>query len=612
MYTGSKPSAGTKCGLVSDSSREIRVMRSAFAILLLVSIAGLIALAPRIADVSAQEKKATDPKDTKEVKKEIPEERFDQKKADIETLKAANIAFEGPALIEFFQKHTVTDQNRSLLVELIKQLGDDDFDKREQASDAIEKYGVAAIGLLRQAERSGDPEVLRRCERCLRNIEKVPTRTLASAAARLLGDLKPEGAAETLLNYLPLAEDDSVGDDVRLSLALLAMKDGKPDPVIFKQLSSTETLKRGAAAEALARGGDQALRKQMLDLLGKEADREVRLRIAIALVTAAKNRDVVEPMINLMAEVPVESGWRAEEILVRLAGDKGPTISLGGDKAARDRARDEWIKWWRANEKEIDLAKLDQLERTLGYTLIVEMDVRGVGGRVKEVTPDGKIRWEITNVQFPTDALVLPNNRVVIAEQNTNRVSERDTATGKEIWGENFQQPIGLQRLSNGNLVIIGRHQVVEWDRNRKPVSTITRQQYDIVAGAKLRNGNVAVYTQQGQIVTYDKTGKQFDTFAAGRGNYNSTMQVLPNGKLVITQFRSIAEVDLTAKKVDVLMSYNFPTSAQKLPNGNVLVSNQNNYQVVEMDPKTNKTVWEYKPVNNNNNFFRAWRAKRR
>ena len=552
------------------------------------------------------------PKDApKEPEKSVVEEKFDQKKADIETLKTANLPFEGKALLRFFQQHTVTDTDRAHLTELIGRLGDDDFDRREQASAEIEEYGVSAIGLLRQAERSTNPEVLRRCERCLKNIEKVPTRTLACAAARLIADLKPDDAMITLLNYLPLADDDSVGDDVRSAIAALAMKDGKPDPVLLKALDSRESIKRGVAAEAFARNGDKAIRAAMRKLMATEKEIDINLRIAIALVAAAKDKVVVEDMIKLMVEAPVESGWRAEEILVRLAGDKTPMVSLGGDQAARDKARAEWLKWWKDNEKTINLAKLDELERTLGYTLIIEMDVRGAGGRVKEITPDGKVRWEVTNVQFPTDAIVLPGNRVVIAEQNTNRVSERDTATGKEIWATNFNQPVGLQRLSNGNIVVVGRQQIIEWDKDRKAVATITRQQFDIVAGAKLRNGDFAVYTQQGLIVTYDKSGKQLDQFNAGRGNYNSTMQVLPNGKILISQFRGIAEVDLINKKTDVLMAYNFPTSAQKLPNGNILVSNQNNYQVAEMDPKTSKVVWEYKP-DNNNNFYRPWRAKRR
>jgi len=587
-------------------------MRSAIAFLTAFAMIGLIVLAPAPADLLGQDKAAKAKEDPKATAKEPVEEKFDQKKADIETLKAANMPFEAQPLLDFFKKHTVTDADRARLGELLLQLGDEDFDKREAASEQIEGFGVAAIGPLRQAERSGNPEVLRRCERCLKNIEKVPTRTLASAAARLLGDLKPEGMTQILLNYLPLAEDDAVGDDVRFALSTIAVRDGKPDPLLLQTLESKEAVKRSAAAEALTRGGDAALRDKMRQFMAKETDADINLRIAIVLVTIAKNKSLVEPMIKLMAEVPVEAGWRAEEILVRMAGEKGPNTSLAADKPTRDKARDEWLKWWTANEKDVDLAKLDEIERTLGYTLVVEMDVRGTGGRVKEITPDGKVRWQITNVQFPTDALVLPGNRVLVAEQNTNRVSERDTATGKEIWGETFQQPIGLSRLSNGNLVIVGRHQVVEWDRNRKAITTITRPGYDIVAGAKLRNGQFAIYNQQGQIVTYDKDGKQVDTYATGRGNYNATMQVLPNGKLIITQQRAVAEVDLVAKKTEVLMTYNFPTSAQRLPNGNILVSNQNTYQVAEMDPKTNKVVWDHKADNNNNNFFRAWRAKRR
>ncbi|MCE9532965.1 MAG: PQQ-binding-like beta-propeller repeat protein [Planctomycetes bacterium] len=588
-------------------------MRSTIAALLLLFVFSFLAMTSSDRSILAQEKKLpVDKKDPlKDLKVDLPEEKFDQKKADIETLKTANLPFESKPLLDFFKNHTVSDTDRARLSDLIRQLGDEDFDKREEASELVEKFGVSAIGLLRQAERSGDPEVLRRCERCLKNIEKVPTRTLASAAARLLADLKPEGLTEVMLNFLPLAEDDIVGDDIRGTLSAIAMRDGKPDPLLIQTLESKELIKRSAAAEAFTRGGDTAMRDKMRQFMAKEPDNEIKLKIAINLVMLAKKKDVIEDMIKLMGEVPLDSGWRAEEILLRLAGEKGPTTSLGADKPAREKARDEWIKWWAANEKTVDLAKLDEMERTLGYTLIVEMDVRGQGGRVKEITPDGKVRWQITNVQFPTDALVLPGNRVIVAEQNTNRVSERDTATGKEIWGATFNQPIGLQRLSNGNLVVIGRHQTIEWDRERKAVATITRQQYDVIAGAKLRNGNYCLYTQQGLLVTYDKDGKQIDSFNAGRGNYNSTMQVLANGKLILTQLRGIAEVDLAAKKADVVMTYNFPTSAQKLPNGNILVSNQNTYQVVEMEPKTNKTVWEHKP-DKNDNFFRAWRVKRR
>ena len=599
-------------------------MRTIVAALLVFAFFAAVAISYQSAEIKAQAQKAADPvkdparKDEPkkdEPKKEPAEEKFDQKKADIETIKAANLPFDGKALLEFYKKHTVSDENRTRLAALIKQLGEDDFDRREEASDEIEKFGVAAIGLLRQAERSGDIEIMRRCERCLKNIEKVPTRTLASAAARLLAELKTEGTSEVLLNYLPLSEDESVADDVRLALAAVAMSNGKADPVLQQALDVKENVKRGAAAEAFARGGDKTVRDQMRKRLEKETDAEIRLRIAMALVTAAKDKGVVETMIKTMPDAPFEIGWRAEEILVRLAGDKGPTNSFSGDRVSKDKAATEWSTWWKANEKDVDLAKLDEIERTLGYTLLIEMDIRGIGGRIRELGPDGKNRWEITNVQFPTDCIVLPGNRVIVAEQNNNRVSERDTSkNGQEVWGATFNQPVGLQKLPNGNLIVVGRNQIVEWDRNRKAVTTITRNQYDIVAGAKMRNGEFVAYNQQGQLITYDKDGKQLATMAGGggRSNYNSTIQLLPNNALLITGFRSVLEVDLVKKESKSVMTYNYPTSAQKLPNGNILVANQNNYQVVEMDPKSNKVIWEHKPDNVANNFYRAWRAKKR
>lgn len=597
-------------------------MRTSLAALLAFALMAAVSVSFQSTNVAAQavkkaiktaDPKKDEPKKDEPKKVEPAEEKFDQKKADIETVRAANLAYDGKALLDFYKKHTVTDADRDRLGSLIRQLGDDDFDKREEASSEIERFGVAAIGLLRQAERSGDVEVMRRCERCLKIIEKVPTRTLAASAARLLAELKTEGMSEVLLNYLPLAEDESVADEVRLALAAVALKDGKPDPTLKQALESKEAIKRGAAAEAFARGGDKSLRDDMRKRIESETDAEIRLRIAMALVTAAKDKSLVEQMIKAIPDASFEIGWRAEEILVRLAGEKGPTASFNGDRPAKDKAANEWLTWWKANENDIDLARLDDIERTLGYTLLIEMDIRGIGGRLRELGPDGKNRWEITNVQFPTDAIVLPGNRVIVAEQNSNRVSERDTSkNGQEVWGTTFQQPVGLQKLPNGNLIVVGRNQVVEWDRNRKAVTTITRNQYDIVAGLKLRSGEFAVYTQQGQLITFDKDGKQVATMMAGRPNYNATMQALPNGSLLVTQQRSVAEVDLVKKEHKSVLTYNFPTSAQKLPNGNILVANQNNYQVVEMDPRSNKVIWEHKPDNVANNFYRAWRAKKR
>src|SRR5437660_1272196 len=61
---------------------------------------------------------------------------------------------------------------------LVEQLGSDEFAKREQATQALEAIGQAALPALRKAARSPDLEVRRRAEALLRKIEAVLYREL--------------------------------------------------------------------------------------------------------------------------------------------------------------------------------------------------------------------------------------------------------------------------------------------------------------------------------------------------------------------------------------------------------------------------------------------------
>ena len=53
-----------------------------------------------------------------------------------EILRAAKISMDGPSLLEFFRKRTLTPANRERIQSLIRQLGDKSFEVREQASAA--------------------------------------------------------------------------------------------------------------------------------------------------------------------------------------------------------------------------------------------------------------------------------------------------------------------------------------------------------------------------------------------------------------------------------------------------------------------------------------------
>lgn len=569
-----------------------------------------LAAQPKAAKVAA----TTAPATTTTAKGDEP---FDQKKADLETIKSGGYADDTKSLTEFFKNHTVTEADKSRITALIKKAGDPVFEEREAASEQLSKSGVPAIALLKSAmnAKEADPEIVRRCELALKIIEKVPTRALAMAAARLLATRKDDGVTESLLNYLPLAEDESVGDELRNTFAALAVRDGKLDKTLEAALESKDVLKRGAAAEAFARVNDKASRAKMKELLKKETDNDVKLLIALALVNDAHEKDVVPEVIKLMAEVPTERGWRAEELMWRIAGEEGPGVSLGADKASQQKARDEWQKWWVANEKKVDLAKLDQ-ESSYGLTIVCEMPFRGGLGRVVAIGGDMKERWSVKNLNWPMDAVPLAGKKVLIAEHNRNRIVEREIGeSGKEIWQENINQPVNVGRLPNGITWAVGRNQIIEWERgdksNKKHVFDFIRNEYDIVAGNRLKNGEYVLLTQNQQLLKVDRKGAIVKSHNVGGNgvNYYATVDVLPGGnKVLVTLINSITEYDLESGKTGWSANFQYATSAVRLRNGNTLVGHQNNNKIVELDKDGKQTSWEYKSADGAYRPFRAFR----
>jgi len=66
---------------------------------------------------------------------------------------------------------TRDERSREAVERLIEDLGDEEFDVRERASEALVALGPEAKDALEEAARSDDPEVKARARRCLREIE---------------------------------------------------------------------------------------------------------------------------------------------------------------------------------------------------------------------------------------------------------------------------------------------------------------------------------------------------------------------------------------------------------------------------------------------------------
>jgi outer membrane protein assembly factor BamB len=289
-----------------------------------------------------------------------------------------------------------------------------------------------------------------------------------------------------------------------------------------------------------------------------------------------------------------------------LAGDKGPSVALGNDPIARKACRDAWSKWYAANEKTIDIAKLSQGNVFLGYTLIVQHNNRiGVGGggntgEVFELDKDKNVRWKISMpTGYPVDAQIVGAGRVLVAEYQGAKVSERDLK-GDVKWeypcGGN---PFNVQRLANGNTFIAMQGRLVEVDRNKDVVWSYQRPNNDIIRARKLPTGEVAFITNIGNNATYTRmearTQKVNKTFqVATVSMLFGNMEVLPNGHIIVPHYNQqrVVEYDQDGAQVGTPINLQWPNSVARLPNGNNLVTSYQQRQVIEFNG--NQQVWNY------------------
>jgi hypothetical protein len=511
---------------------------------------------------------------------------------DERALKQAGVATDGAGLLDYFRKRGKDEVGPDKITALIKQLGDDSFDKREAAAAQLVAVGARAEGQLQEAVRNPpDAEVKQRAEWCLGQIAKGGTSAVPAAAARLLGKRKPDGAAAVLLDYLANADGAAAADATREALAALALKDGKPEPALLKALEDKGALKREAAAVALAKGGGKEAWPAVRKLL-KDSEAAVRLRVAVALVHA-HDKEAVPGLIDLLAELPQKQGAEAEELLRDVAGDAAPKETVGESEAARKTARDAWLAWWKKGGDKVDLAKLSEGPRYLGYTLVVQLDAPGAAakvpstGRVTEYDKDGKVRWEIDGLKAPRDAQVLPNGNVFVFEYSGRRLTER-TTKGEIVWEKTVpgtELAYSAQRLANGNVFIATRTGLVEIDKDGKEVfshkSTMT-----VYTARKGRGGEMVYLTMDGKCVRLDKDGKETGSFDLGvRTTVTTRIDLLPNGHVLIPLYSQgkVVEFDKAGKEV-----WSAPAeraySAQRLPDGHTVVSSLTGQCVIELD----------------------------
>jgi hypothetical protein len=199
-----------------------------------------------------------------------------------------------------------------------------------------------------------------------------------------------------------------------------------------------------------------------------------------------------------------------------------------------------------------------------GYTLLVQPQAN----TITALGPDGKERWALTGLQGPSDAQVLANQHVLVAE--ANRVTERDLR-GTVLWKLEGIAPVSVLRLPNGNTFIPCNDVLIEVNRSGKEVLRATVEG-GIAAARRLPDGRINVFGQRNEIIQLDKAGKELKRVAVMCGGAGCN-EVLDNGHVLALSpaIGNMIEFDQDGNEVNRVEE---PGAAHafRLPNGHTLV----------------------------------------
>ena len=211
-------------------------------------------------------------------------------------------------------------------------------------------------------------------------------------------------------------------------------------------------------------------------------------------------------------------------------------------------------------------------------------------GAVREYSPDGDVIWEFRDLQRPRSAAPLANGNVLIADPTGQRVIEvtRDKkvvwALSKRDFEDDYFRPFHAARLANGNSLVVdfGGKRVIEVNPAKKVVWKFDGQCID---AERLPNGNTLMVQVDGSV----RRPKQRNLIPP-----NLTLEE----HLATTRYHFQAiEVDASNRVVWKIELEGYPYDADRLPNGNTLVAEEGGVRIYDRDGKIVRHVfksWSY------------------
>jgi outer membrane protein assembly factor BamB len=266
-----------------------------------------------------------------------------------------------------------------------------------------------------------------------------------------------------------------------------------------------------------------------------------------------------------------------------------------------------------------------------GYLMIADRQ----NGRILMVDTAGTIHW-----QFPKphglpagqgfsadDAFLSPDGKTITANEEGHQVIVRiDIATRRIIWEYGhydhagsgpgrLHTPDDAYPLANGDVVVadIGNCRIIEvspakkivrqWGRTGACAVNAPRTYGSPNGDTPLPDGGLLITEIHGsRVVRLDRSGRVvFDIHVPT--TYPSDAQLLANGDVLVVDYANPGAILRVNRQGRVLWRYrptsgagrlDHPSLAVELPNGLIAINDDFRHRVVLIDPRTHKIVWQY------------------
>ncbi len=310
------------------------------------------------------------------------------------------------SLLAYLNDRSASDDDLLAIPDLINQLGDDRYARRQSASKKLLTLGLLSFEPLRSALSDKDAE---RAQGAQKNLQAMDRRThtvsLPPVIIRMLMQRKPPELLAALLRYLPCTTDPEVEEELYYNIEELAVVKRRVDPLLVSALDDKVPARRAVAGCIVARCGTEHQRKAAEELL-RDFDPYVRLRTAQGFLAGCRTVGI-STLIELLDRKPIALAWQAEELLIWAAGEKAPEqlVWSGGETAKA--ARNAWETWWKKAETTFDPKALSEQPRQPRF-----FHQQTGGTSYWLIGSNGELRYDSNPNNTLEQTLLLPNGRL--------------------------------------------------------------------------------------------------------------------------------------------------------------------------------------------------------